>query len=106
MNLVAIILCLFLEGCSDANEERRKEEWIQKEVALKIQQFKSEKLEECMSEILLAAEADVDSILSQKDLFGNIINQEVPDKPVKPEYIPLDSAAIKNHQVKKVINNN
>lgn len=94
--------CFYI-GCGDTNEEERKQQWINKEISEKIEAFKKQKKEECLNEILLIAEAEIDSILSQKDLFQNLINQDAPSKPIKPQYIPLDSNAIQNHKVKKVL---
>ena len=101
-----IVFCFSLSilSCGEDDEERRKEEWVQNEVKEKIREFISNQKSECYESILLDAEAEVDSILSQKDLFGNIIDKELPTKPERPEFIPLDSTALEEHKIEKVIN--
>lgn len=99
--LVVLLQCI---SCSESDEELRKELWIKNEVDFKIQSFISEKKAECLNSILSAAEAEVDSIISQKDLFGNVMDKDLPQKPEKPEFVPLDSTILESHEVKKVIN--
>ncbi|MDG2448357.1 MAG: hypothetical protein P8M34_01920 [Saprospiraceae bacterium] len=96
-------LLLATLSCGENKEEERKEDWISNEVNRQIEEFIIERKAECMEGILKTAEAEVDSIISQKDLFGNIMNKDIPEKPIKPEYIPLDSNALKNHKVEKVL---
>lgn len=95
------VLCL---SCGEAQDEERKSQWIMNEVNHKIQEFKAERKAECISQIIEAASSEVDSILSQKDIFSNIMDKEIPNRPIKPEYVPLDTNAITNHKVERVLN--
>jgi len=98
--LVAVCL-LSLNSCSDQSEDLRKQQWVEKEVYLRIKAFKEEKRNECYMDIVRTAEIEVDSILSQKDLFGNVLDKEAPAKPSKPEFVPIDARELQNHEVKR-----
>ncbi|MEE9372963.1 MAG: hypothetical protein V3V00_07910 [Saprospiraceae bacterium] len=92
---------LTLLSCAENDELERKEEWIKKEVQNQIITYKKEMRNECMAEILLKVEAEVDSLLSQKNLF--VLDKDIPNKPVKPEFVSLDTLALNNHEVRKVL---
>lgn len=100
---LAIFSSYITTGCNDADEERLKQEWIKKEVDKRIEEYKVEKLAECLAAIRIEAEIEVDSILSTKNLFNNVIDESIPTKPTKPEFVPLDSVVLESHTVERVI---
>ena len=107
LRLVLLVSVLFLIGaCDNTEEERLKTEWVENEVNSLIEQYKVQKMKECMEEIIKEAEYVVDSLLSDKDLFNDIITDRLPMKPTKPEFVPLDSIALQNHKVEPVVTKN
>ena len=97
LSLIVLSIC----SCDDEADELRKKQWVEREVYQKIIAFKNQKKEECINDILRAAEIEVDSLLAQKDLFGNVLDQEIPDKPVKPDFVPLDTVSLNDHKVSR-----
>lgn len=103
---ISIILAsILLVACGSDNEERRKQEWIENEVELRALKYRKERMGECLSEIVAEAEIFVDSLLANNDLFSEIVDQTVPDRPEKPEFVPLDSQLLERHNVSTVLKN-
>jgi len=100
--LIIISLTAFT-ACDNEEEERMKKEWIENEVKNLILNYRAEKLKACKQEIFEAAEYAVDSILSRMDLFDDLVDENIPLKPVKPEFVPLDSSAMENHKVERIL---
>ncbi len=99
-----VSLLVLLASCSGKLKERQKSEWLEKEVASKIIAHRNKKMTECKQDILLEVETFVDSLISNSDLFSKIIDENIPEKPSKPEYVPLDSSALREHRVNPILN--
>ena len=100
-----IIFTWHIVACTGRLEDELKEEWVQNEVLILSSDYRLKKITECKNIIFQEAESYVDSILSDMDLFSKIIGEEIPVKPIKPKYIPLDTNTFKNHSVNPILNN-
>ena len=94
---------ILLNSCSGKIKKQQKAEWLEKEVKGKIIDHRVNKMADCQHDILREAEIFVDSLISNNDLFSKII-EKIPAKPSKPEYVRLDSAALKEHRVNPIVN--
>ena len=101
---LVISVIIGMTSCVEDNTESQ-EAWVQNEVNKRIESYRAERLEECMDQVFAKAEMKIDSLLSGKDLYESVVNNQIPDKPTKPNYIPLDTSALENHNVEHVIHN-
>lgn len=94
-------LLLFLSSCT--NGEALNKELALKELEIKIEQYRSRKMEDCRAEAIKSAEIIVDSII-RTSTFAPIKNQKYnPTIPVKPNYVPVDSSVFKSKNSVKPI---
>ena len=103
VSVVVLGFSIAVMSCGDDQEEQRKLEWIENEVRLKAERHRKERMDECMAKILQEAEIFVDSLLANNDLFMEIVDETIPDRPEKPEFVPLDSSLLEQHSVKPVM---
>ena len=87
------VLCFYVAGCGP-----KREEVIQREVALRVAEFRKKKALDCQSALFSEAERTVDSLLlseAKASLFDSLLRAR-PTKPLKPAAIPpVDSSVVK-----------
>jgi hypothetical protein len=103
--IISVFLLSTISGCSEDDEIGRKEKWVEAEAKIIADRFREEKLSECLLTIRNDAEAYVDSLIAGNDLLSQIIDESIPNRPIKPEYIDLDTVALQDHRVNPVLKN-
>ncbi len=98
--IVGSLLALFLSGCLTREEYSQEDiqALIDEEVAKKIEQFTSTKLERCREELIAEASRIADSILIDEAYFerDTLLRPMKPEKPQKPEIkILKDTTALR-----------
>ena len=83
-----IYVCLCFLACHD--EAMEKKAFIDAEVSRKVEDFRSSRMEKCMSDILRQVVKDADSIMLKRAFFDIPDSLAVPEKRRRP-VIPGDN---------------